>query len=158
MLSRTVPQDIDLPDESVSAQAADALAALSAFLQAHPTPSARVQLVSEESAAAVTPVVVPAVALRFFVEVLDELAKGNAVTVAPVHAELTSQQAADLLNVSRPYLIKLLDKREIPYRRVGNRRKIRLSDLLDYRRKSETLRREIVRELTREAQELGLGY
>jgi excisionase family DNA binding protein len=98
------------------------------------------------------------VAFRFFVDVLAELANGNAVTVAPVHAELTSQQAADLLNVSRPFLIKLLDDRVIPYRRVGNRRKILLNDLLDYRRRSETLRREIADELTREAQKIGLEY
>lgn len=158
MLSETRPREIEVPDDHVSAQAADALAALTAFLRSHPTPSPHVRLVSEDSASQATPVVVPAVAFRFFIQILDELAKGNAVTVAPIHAELTSQQAADLLNVSRPYLIKLLDGRKIPYRRVGNRRRILLSDLMDYKRRSEELRREIARELTRDAQDMGLGY
>ncbi len=101
-------------------------------------------------------VVIPTVAFRFFVDVLAELANGNAVTVAPVHAELTTQQAADLLNVSRPYLIKLLDEEQIPYRRVGNRRKVQLVDVLDYKQRDAARRREILDELTREAEELGL--
>ena len=127
------------------------------FLRAHPTPSTHVQLVPEDTDA-VTTIMVPSVAFRFFVDVLAELANGNAVTVAPVHAELTSQQAADLLNVSRPFLIKLLDERAIPYRRVGNRRKILLVDLLDYKRRDETMRRDIAGELTREAEHIGLEY
>ncbi|MDE0674133.1 MAG: excisionase family DNA-binding protein [bacterium] len=78
--------------------------------------------------------------------------------MAPIHAELTSQQAADLLNVSRPYLIKMLENKEIPYRRVGNRRRIRLSDLINYKRNSEESRRRVFRDLTRDAQDMGLGY
>ncbi|MEW6475237.1 MAG: helix-turn-helix domain-containing protein [Actinomycetota bacterium] len=94
--------------------------------------------------------------LSFLIEVLAQVANGNAVTVAPVHAELTTQQAADLLNVSRPFLIKLLEDRQIPYRRVGNRRKVLLTDLLEYKRKDDEYRRSIADELAREAQDLGL--
>jgi excisionase family DNA binding protein len=99
---------------------------------------------------------VPATAFKLFIDVLDELAKGNAVTVAPVHTELTTQQAAELLNVSRPYLIRLLEANQIPYRKVGSHRRIRLVDVLEYQKLDEAKRRDAQRELTRQAEELGL--
>ncbi len=156
MVQATI-RDLELPDEQATEQAADAVAQLTEFLRAHPTPTTHVQLVTGNTEATTT-IVVPSVAFHFFVDVLAQLANGNAVTVAPVHAELTTQQAADLLNVSRPHLVKLLDQREIPYRRVGNRRKVRLVDLLDYKRRDESLRRDIADELTREAERIGLEY
>lgn len=155
---RAVIRDLELPDEQVVEQAADAVEQLTAFLRAHPTPTTHVQLDPDDTAKEPTSIVVPAVAFRFLVEVLTELANGNAVTVSPVYVELTSHQAADLLNVSRPYLIKLLDEEQIPYRRVGNRRKIRLPDLLAYKRRNEAHRREIADKLTREAERIGLEY
>ena len=147
--------ELELPDKSAAEEAARAVEELSEFLRAHPTPTARVQLFAED-AAQETRVVIPAVAFRFFVDVLAELANGNAVTVAPVHAELTTKQAADILNVSRPYLVKLLDEKQIPYRRVGNRRKVLLVDLLDYKRHDDERRQEILDDLTREASALGM--
>lgn len=153
----TATHALSVPDDSVAEQAASAVAALSEFLRAHPTPSARVRIVPDD-ADAETPIVVPAEAFRLFIEILAELANGNAVTVAPVHAELTTQQAADLLNVSRPYLIGLLEDGHIPFRRVGNRRKVLLADVLDYRRRDDQDRDEILRQLTAEAEEHGLGY
>ncbi len=148
-------RELELPDKTAADQAAQAVAELNAFLRAHPTPTGRVRLCTEEDGPE-TQVVIPAVAFRFFVDVLAELANGNAVTVAPVHAELTTQQAADLLNVSRPYLIKLLDEERIPFRRVGNRRKVQLVDVLDYKRHDDARRQKILNDLTQEASDLGL--
>ncbi len=156
-MARGSVRELELLDEQGAEQAANAVEQLTEFLRSHPMPTTHVQLVSEEPEG-VTQIVVPSVAFGFFVDVLAELANGNAVSVAPVHAELTTQKAADLLNVSRPYLIKLLDEREIPYRRVGNRRKVLLVDLLEYKRRDEAIRREIADELTSEAQDIGLNY
>ncbi len=89
--------------------------------------------------------------------VVYELARGNGVTVVPVDAELTTQQAADLLNVSRPHLIKLLEEEHaIPFHKAGRHRRVRLSDLLGYKSKRDSERRGLLRKLTQDAQEAGL--
>jgi excisionase family DNA binding protein len=147
-------QDLEIPDDETTASAADAVARLSTHMRQHPTPSGRVVLCADD--APDTNVNVPATAFKLFIDVLDELAKGNAVTVAPVHTELTTQQAAELLNVSRPYLIRLLEANQIPYRKVGSHRRIRLVDVLEYQKLDEAKRRDAQRELTRQAEELGL--
>ncbi len=145
-----------IPDEATAKQAADAVEILDQFLRRHPTVSgASVSLKADDTN---TTLEIPGHALRLLVDILAQIANGNAITIAPVHAELTTQQAADLLNVSRPYLVKLLGERRIPYRRVGNRRRVLLADLLEYKRVDDSERRAIADELTAEAQALGLEY
>ncbi len=100
----------------------------------------------------------PVSALRMLVDVLTELGEGNTVKLVPIHAELTTQEAADLLNISRPTLIKLLDDGEIPFHRSGNRRKVRFADLRNYQDALEQKRLQTLEELTALDQELGLGY
>lgn len=99
---------------------------------------------------------VPASAMQMFIQMLAEMGQGNAVTLTPVHTEITTQQAADLLNVSRPYVVKLLEEGEIPYRKVGTRRRIHLQDVLNYKRAIDEKRLETLNELTAYDQELGL--
>jgi excisionase family DNA binding protein len=85
--------------------------------------SVRIQVLDDGEEAET--IAVPASALRLFVQLLAEMSQGNAVSLIPTHAELTTQQAADLLNISRPYLVKLLDEGKIPCRSVGKFRRVR---------------------------------
>lgn len=100
-------------------------------------------------------VFLPATAAELLADMLTELANGNAVTLVPTHAELTTQQAADVLGVSRPYLVGLLESGQIPFRRVGNRRKVGVSDLITYRSEDDARTKQAVDELTREAEDQG---
>jgi excisionase family DNA binding protein len=117
--------------------------------------SVRIKLLDDDQADTVA---VPTSALRLFLHLLTEMSQGNAVTLIPSHAELTTQQAADLLNVSRPYLVKLLEEGRIPFRAVGKYRRVRFDDLMAYKRKDDEARAKILDQLTAEAQELGMGY
>lgn len=101
---------------------------------------------------------VPAEMVPVIVEILEQLLAGNAITVAPVNTELTTQQAADLLNVSRPHLVKLLEQQRIPSKKVGTHRRVRLNDLLRFRDKDDVVRRRTADELAKQLDELGPGY
>ncbi len=87
-----------------------------------------------------------------------ELARGNAVFVIPVQAELTTQQAADMLNVSRPHLVSLIESGDLPAKRVGSHRRVLLHDVLDYKQRQDEARRKGLDKLSRVSEELGIPF
>lgn len=91
-------------------------------------------------------------------EMLDEMAYGRAITIVPQSAEVTTQQAADVLKLSRPFLIQLLEERKIPFRLVGKHRRVRFEDVQRRMVRIDADRRNVLDELTAEAQDLGMGY
>lgn len=103
-------------------------------------------------------IILPLQALQLLVGILEEMGQGNAVSLIPIHAELTTQEAADLLNVSQSYLINLLKEGKIPFYKVGTRRRILAKDILRYRASIDKKRLKALEALTKQAQELDMGY
>lgn len=105
-----------------------------------------------------TQITFPFSAIKLLLDILTQMAEGNAITLIPIHAELTTQEAANLLNISRPYLIKLLEKGEIPFHKVGTHRRILFANILIFKDKAHKESQKALDELTKQAQELDLGY
>jgi excisionase family DNA binding protein len=142
--------DLHLSDANVASQANDALHALAAL-----NPGTNVDLLASGGS---EPIRLPAEALALLREVLAHFAKGDAVAVVPVAAEVTAQQAAELLRVSRPFVIRLIDEGKLPVRMVGTHRRIPLVDLLAFKEAHKARARAAAAELTQEVQDLDLGY
>lgn len=109
-----------------------------------------------KNGAASEELVLPAPAARLLLDILTELGQGNAVALDTVQPELSTQQAADLLSVSRPHLVKLLDEGTIPSRKVGTHRRVLREDVLRYKAEWKAKRLAALDELTALDQELGL--
>lgn len=103
-------------------------------------------------------ITLPAAAVRLLVDLLAAMAEGNAVTVIPIHAELTTQQAADLLGVSRPFLIKQIDEGHLPHHMAGTHRRILFKDLMIYKRTQQERQMKALENLAAEGQVIGEGY
>ncbi|HUG18521.1 MAG TPA: helix-turn-helix domain-containing protein [Planctomycetaceae bacterium] len=117
-----------------------------------------INILVERADQTVETIAIPVLAIEVLSRLLSEVGKGNAVTLLPVHAELTTQQAAELLKVSRPFLIERLEEGTIPFRKVGTHRRILLQDLLDYKRSIDGNRLKSLEELASQAQDLKMGY
>ena len=143
----------DLPTEQDSALARESSRVLSTY--ARRTEALQVELSDDEHREAIS---LPAGAVRLLLDLLTQIAEGNAVTLMPMHAELTTQQAADILNVSRPYLVNLLDTGAIGHRKVGTHRRVKLRDLITYKHRVDGDRLDALDKLTRQAEELDMGY
>lgn len=104
------------------------------------------------------PLELPAGAVALLMDILEAMAAGRGVTLIPENAELTTVQAADVLNVSRPFLIKLLDEGAIPHRKVGKHRRIRVEDVMAYKASIDREREAVLDQLVSEAQEQDMGY
>lgn len=104
------------------------------------------------------PIELPAGAVALLMDILEAMAAGRGVTLMPENAELTTVQAAEMLNVSRPFLIKLLDEGAIPHRKVGKHRRIRMEDVMAYKAAIDRDREAVLDQLVGEAQEQDMGY
>jgi len=101
---------------------------------------------------------IPKKALSLLVDILSNMAEGKSMTLIPSNAEIGTQQAADMLNVSRPHLVKLLEDGEISFKKVGTHRRIQLKNLIAYERRLKENRKEKLDFLAKQAQKLNLGY
>jgi len=146
--NRRPPQ---MPAEDEVTQARDAGRQLARLL---PDDDGSLRLVTDDNRHEM--IAIPPGALRLFVDVLTQLGQGRAVTLLPQRAELTTQEVADYLNVSRPYVVGLIEQNKLPARKVGTRRRIAFEDLVRFEGQDRAKRRTALDELARIDQELGL--
>lgn len=126
---------------------------LSPFVQQKRPLTLRVRVAGQEK-----PFELPTGAVALLMDILEAMAAGRGMTLIPENAELTTVQAADMLNVSRPFLIKLLDENVLPHRKVGKHRRIRMEDVMAYKAAIDRERETVLDQLAREAQEQGMAY
>ncbi len=101
---------------------------------------------------------IPKKAFHLLVEILSNMADGKSITLIPSEVEMSTQQAANMLNVSRPHIVKLLEEKVIPFKKVGTHRRIELKHLIEYEKKLKQNRKQNLDFLAQQAQELNLGY
>lgn len=144
-----------LPTAEEVAIARESGRVLSAFLQTR-ADTQQIEIFDDKGAS--HPVNVPVSALRLLVDVLTEIGEGNAVSIIPIHAELTTQDAADVLNVSRPFLVQLLERGAIPFHKIGTHRRVRYQDVVAYKERIDTERGKALDALAEQGQALKMGY
>lgn len=146
---------IQTPTRKDQKIARDNLEALERLTQKHKSKSKPIEI---EITGEKTHIKIPPNALGFLNTIFEHMAKGKAISIIPYDTEISTQQAAEMLNVSRPHVVKLLEKGEIPFKKVGTHRRIKLKDLQRYKERSEKEREKHLAELVKQAQELNMGY
>ncbi len=149
----TAQNIIQLPNKQEIEQAKQSSRTLSKY-----TDTERVHLKIKGSNKESDELVLPGHVVQLLLDILSEMAQGNAINVMPIHAELTTQEAANILNVSRPHFVKLVDNREIPCHKVGTHRRVLAQDVLDYKQRIDAQRHKVLDELTALSQEMEMGY
>lgn len=144
-----------LPTAEEVAIARESGRALSAYLQTH-AETQQIEICDDQGAS--HPVRIPVSVLRLLVNVLTEIGEGNAVNIIPIHATLTTQEAADVLNVSRPFLVQLLERGDIPFHKIGTHRRVRYQDVVTYKERIDAERSKALDALAEQAQALKMGY
>jgi excisionase family DNA binding protein len=152
-LNQNIKQTITTDRDAAVAKIASQI--LASYLQKN-SADATFRLISSGTEGEI--VTIPIAVLSLLVEILIQMADGNTVSIIPLKKELTTQEAADILQVSRPYLVQLLESGEIPYRKVGTRRRILNQDVINYKNRIDTARMQTLAELSAQAQELNMGY
>lgn len=101
---------------------------------------------------------IPKKALTLLSAIIQNMAEGKTISIVPSNSEVSTQQAADMLNVSRPHLVKLLETNKIPFKKVGSHRRILLKDIMEYKDQLAKTREAQLDFLSKQAQDLNLGY
>ncbi|MES2826098.1 MAG: excisionase family DNA-binding protein [Pseudomonadota bacterium] len=142
----------ELPNSEVVDLARVSAAVLTKLLEDLPEKDrARVTMGNED-------LILPRAAIELLRDILAGMSAGKVLSIVPKSAEVTTQQAADVLNVSRPYLVSLLERRELSYSKVGTHRRIKLEDLLQYKETMIAKSTKAMDDLVASSQELDMGY
>lgn len=140
-------------EQSMASRSLNHIKGLGSRLRSGRTQGVKIRL--EESG---EQVIIPDKAFSILVDVLSKMSEGKSVTIFPSETELTTRQAAELLRISRPHLVKLLESGKMPFKKVGSHRRILLNDLIEYEDKRRQDKEEQLTFLASQAQELNLGY
>jgi excisionase family DNA binding protein len=146
-----------LPTAEDSKQAKDSSRVLAQAL-ANYSDDDRVRMTIQGSSGTNDELVLPGDIMSLLLNVLTQVSQGNAISLMPMHQEISTQQAADLLSVSRPHLVKLLEQGNIPFRKVGSHRRVKLTDVMDYRGTVDKERNKTLDELSQLSQDMGMDF
>lgn len=149
----TMLTDLNLPDSHESELAQRGQRELAAYLSTK-LQTQRISIVDEDDKTHT--IELPTSAMTMLMEILGELAAGNAVQIVPVHAELTTQEAANILNVSRPHMVKLLEEGKLPFHKIGRHRRVLFADLMEYKKRRENESLNAMQALADQAQDTGI--